>query len=58
VPVVAEVLIAAGVVALLAATFYGALRLTRCLTRNDIVEVDAIDRDGRPAGRRSWWNGV
>jgi hypothetical protein len=46
------------VVALLAATFYGALRLTRWLTRNDIVEIDAMDRDGRPARRSSWWNGI
>jgi hypothetical protein len=58
VPVALEVLIGIGAVALPAATFYGALRLTRRLTRDDVVEVDAIDRDGRPARRAWWWNGV
>jgi hypothetical protein len=52
------VLVAVGVVGLLATTFSGALRLTRWLTRNDFAEVDAMDREGRPVGRRSWWNGV
>jgi hypothetical protein len=47
----APALTAIAVVVLLAATFLGFRGLTRWLTADDAVEIDAMTRDGQPTRR-------
>jgi hypothetical protein len=49
-PLVSAVVVV-GVVVLLVATFLAFRNLTRWLTQDDVVEIDAMTRDGRSTSR-------